>query len=185
MRAKPRWTWLWTGFQKRCGLRARPRHLHLHLHLHLHRHRHRHRQADAAASPRPMPSMRPCSHSCRGSSTTACVAMRPRHLRQRELRDWLRRRNQVVIALHAQKQRIALASPAVRRLMAATIAAESGVAGRTGHAEPTADRQARGCGTDEPRQRTNFAQPPPHPRRSRLCALRCTWPRCRRCAGIR
>ena len=42
---------------------------------------------------------------------------------QRELRDWLRRRGQVVVTLQAQKQQTALTSPAVRQLMARTIAA--------------------------------------------------------------
>lgn len=42
---------------------------------------------------------------------------------QRELRDWLRRRSQVVVVLQAQKQQAAMASPAVRRLSARTIAA--------------------------------------------------------------
>lgn len=42
---------------------------------------------------------------------------------QREMRDWLRRRSQVVILLQAQKQQAAMASPAVRRLAAGTIAA--------------------------------------------------------------
>lgn len=42
---------------------------------------------------------------------------------QRELRDWLRRRGQVVVTLQAQKQQLALTSPAVRQLMARTIAA--------------------------------------------------------------
>lgn len=42
---------------------------------------------------------------------------------QRELRDWLRRRGQVVTALQAQKQQMGLTSPAVRKLMARTIAA--------------------------------------------------------------
>lgn len=42
---------------------------------------------------------------------------------QRELRDWLRRRGQVVITLQAQKQQTALTSPTVRKLMARTIAA--------------------------------------------------------------
>lgn len=42
---------------------------------------------------------------------------------QRELRDWLRRRGQVVITLQAQKQQTAMTSPAVRKLMARTIAA--------------------------------------------------------------
>ena len=42
---------------------------------------------------------------------------------QRELRDWLRRRGQVVVTLQAQKQQTALTSPAVRLLMARTIAA--------------------------------------------------------------
>lgn len=42
---------------------------------------------------------------------------------QRELRDWLRRRGQVVITLQAQKQQAALASPAVRKLIARTVAA--------------------------------------------------------------
>lgn len=42
---------------------------------------------------------------------------------QRELRDWLRRRGQVVTTLQAQKQQAAMASPAVRRLVARTIAA--------------------------------------------------------------
>ncbi|WP_163843565.1 IS110 family transposase, partial [Pseudoxanthomonas sacheonensis] len=41
---------------------------------------------------------------------------------QRELRDWLRRRGQVVATLQAQKQQAALASPTVRQLMARTIA---------------------------------------------------------------
>ena len=42
---------------------------------------------------------------------------------QRELRDWLRRRGQVVATLQAQKQQTALTSSVVRRLMARTIAA--------------------------------------------------------------
>ena len=42
---------------------------------------------------------------------------------QRELRDWLRRRGQVVVTLQAQKQQTALTSPVVRQLMARTIAA--------------------------------------------------------------
>ena len=45
------------------------------------------------------------------------------HPWQRELRDWLRRRGQVVVTLQAQKQQTALTSPAVRQLMARTIAA--------------------------------------------------------------
>ena len=36
---------------------------------------------------------------------------------QRELRDWLRRRGQVVVTLQAQKQQAALTSPTVRQLM--------------------------------------------------------------------
>lgn len=42
---------------------------------------------------------------------------------QRELRDWLRRRGQVVVLLQAQKQQAAMAPPAVRKLAARTIAA--------------------------------------------------------------
>lgn len=42
---------------------------------------------------------------------------------QRELRDWLRRRGQVVVTLQAQKQQAAMASLAVRGLMARTVAA--------------------------------------------------------------
>mgnify|MGYP002662314094 FL=1 len=42
---------------------------------------------------------------------------------QRELRDWLRRRGQVVVILQAQKQQTALTSPAVHLLMTRTIAA--------------------------------------------------------------
>jgi transposase len=42
---------------------------------------------------------------------------------QRELRDWLRRRGQVVVVLQAQKQQAALTSPAVRRLVMRTAAA--------------------------------------------------------------
>ena len=42
---------------------------------------------------------------------------------QRELRDWLRRRGQVVATLQAQKQQTALTSSVVKRLMARTIAA--------------------------------------------------------------
>ena len=42
---------------------------------------------------------------------------------QRELRDWLRRRGQVVVTRQAQRQQTALTSPAVRRMMARTIAA--------------------------------------------------------------
>lgn len=42
---------------------------------------------------------------------------------QRELRDWLRRRGQVVVAMQAQKQQAAMAPPAVRKLSARTIAA--------------------------------------------------------------
>ena len=45
------------------------------------------------------------------------------HPWQRELPDWLRRRGQVVVTLQAQKQQTALTSPAVRQLMARTIAA--------------------------------------------------------------
>lgn len=44
---------------------------------------------------------------------------------QRELRDWLRRRGQVVVALQAQKQQAAMASAAVRALAARTVAALS------------------------------------------------------------
>jgi len=42
---------------------------------------------------------------------------------QRELRDWLRRRGQVVVLLQAQKQQAAMASASVRKLAARTIAA--------------------------------------------------------------
>lgn len=42
---------------------------------------------------------------------------------QRELRDWLRRRGQLVILIQAQKQQAAMACPAVRKLAARTIAA--------------------------------------------------------------
>lgn len=42
---------------------------------------------------------------------------------QRELRDWLRRRGQVVVVLQAQKQQSALTSGAVRKLVARTISA--------------------------------------------------------------
>ncbi|MCF7223878.1 IS110 family transposase [Lysobacter sp. TLK-CK17T] len=42
---------------------------------------------------------------------------------QRELRDWLRRRGQVVTQLQAHKQQVAMASPQVRKLAARTIAA--------------------------------------------------------------
>lgn len=42
---------------------------------------------------------------------------------QRELRDWLRRRGQVVTTLQAQKQQAAMTSPAVRKLIIRTIAA--------------------------------------------------------------
>lgn len=42
---------------------------------------------------------------------------------QRELRDWLRQRGQVVVTLQAQMLQTALKSPAVRQLMACTIAA--------------------------------------------------------------
>lgn len=42
---------------------------------------------------------------------------------QRELRDWLRRRGQVVVLLQAQKQQAAMAPPAVRKLAARTVAA--------------------------------------------------------------
>lgn len=42
---------------------------------------------------------------------------------QRELRDWLRRRGQVVVVLQAQKQQAAMASTAVRALTARTVAA--------------------------------------------------------------
>lgn len=42
---------------------------------------------------------------------------------QRELRDWLRRRGQVVTTLQAHKQQTALTSPAVRQLIARTVAA--------------------------------------------------------------
>src|SRR3546814_14745175 len=42
---------------------------------------------------------------------------------QRELRDWLRRRSQVVIAVQAHKQQAAMAPTAVRALTARTIAA--------------------------------------------------------------
>ncbi|WP_460828432.1 IS110 family transposase, partial [Marilutibacter aestuarii] len=42
---------------------------------------------------------------------------------QRELRDWLRRRAQVVVALQAHKQQAAMAPPAVKKLVARTVAA--------------------------------------------------------------
>ncbi|PBS12813.1 IS110 family transposase [Lysobacteraceae bacterium NML93-0792] len=42
---------------------------------------------------------------------------------QRELRDWLRRRGQVVVLIQAQKQQAALAPSAVRKLVARTTAA--------------------------------------------------------------
>lgn len=42
---------------------------------------------------------------------------------QRELRDWLRRRGQVVVLIQAQKQQAAMAPPAVRKLAARTVAA--------------------------------------------------------------
>lgn len=42
---------------------------------------------------------------------------------QRELRDWLRRRGQVVVLLQAQKQQVAMAPPQVRKLVARTVAA--------------------------------------------------------------
>lgn len=42
---------------------------------------------------------------------------------QRELRDWLRRRGQVVALIQAQKQQAAMAPPAVRKLAACTVAA--------------------------------------------------------------
>lgn len=42
---------------------------------------------------------------------------------QRQLRDWLRRRGQVVVLVQAQKQQAAMAPPAVRKLVARTIAA--------------------------------------------------------------
>lgn len=42
---------------------------------------------------------------------------------QRELRDWLRRRGQVVVLIQAQKQQAAMASTAVRKLVARTTAA--------------------------------------------------------------
>lgn len=42
---------------------------------------------------------------------------------QRELRDWLRRRGQVVVTLQAQKQQAAMTSPMVRKLITRTVAA--------------------------------------------------------------
>jgi transposase len=42
---------------------------------------------------------------------------------QRELRDWLRRRGQVVSTLQAQKQQAAMVPPAIGKLMARTVAA--------------------------------------------------------------
>lgn len=42
---------------------------------------------------------------------------------QRQLRDWLRRRGQLVTTLQAQKQQAAMTSPAVRKLVSRTIAA--------------------------------------------------------------
>lgn len=42
---------------------------------------------------------------------------------QRDLRDWLRRRGQVVTTLQAQKQQAAMASTAVRKLISRTVAA--------------------------------------------------------------
>ena len=45
---------------------------------------------------------------------------------QRELRDWLRRRRQVVALLQTQKQQAAMAPPSVRKLAARTIAALAG-----------------------------------------------------------
>ena len=76
---------------------------------------------------------------------------------QRELRDWLRRRGQVVVTLQAQKQQAASTSQAVRRLMARTIAAlkRELAAGHAGVAEATrhpgsAFVQGHGHGTDLP-----------------------------------
>lgn len=48
---------------------------------------------------------------------------RPPPLWQRELRDWLRRRGQVVLTLQAQKQQADVAPPSVRKLIARTVAA--------------------------------------------------------------
>src|SRR5690606_16480521 len=42
---------------------------------------------------------------------------------QRELRDWLRRRGQVVLLIQGQKQQAAMAPPAVRKLALRTVAA--------------------------------------------------------------
>lgn len=42
---------------------------------------------------------------------------------QRELRDWLRRRGQVVVLLQAQKQQASMAPPEIRKLVARTVAA--------------------------------------------------------------
>lgn len=44
---------------------------------------------------------------------------------QRDLRDWLRRRGQVVVLIQAQKQQAAMAPPAVRKLAERTLAALS------------------------------------------------------------
>ena len=73
---------------------------------------------------------------------------------QRELRDWLRRRGQVVITLQAQRQQTALTSPSVRKLMARTIAAlvrELAAIDRAMHAllkthTPPALRSSKGMG---------------------------------------
>ena len=73
--------------------------------------------------PRPMPLMRPLLARMARLFHARMRRYEAPQPWQRELRDWLRRRGQVVVTLQAQKQQTALTSPAVRRLMALTIAA--------------------------------------------------------------
>lgn len=73
---------------------------------------------------------------------------------QRELRDWLRRRSQVVIAVQAHKQQAAMAPTAVRALTARTIAAlkrelkavEQAIHGLTKQHATPAVRSSKGLG---------------------------------------
>ncbi len=77
-------------------------------------------RARPASWPRPMRSMPACCACLLGLFADRLRRYEAPAPWQRELRDWLRRRGQVVTTLQAQKQQTALTSPAVRKLIART-----------------------------------------------------------------
>ena len=110
---------------------------------------------------------------------------------QRELLDWLRRRGQVVVTLQAHKQQAAMTSPLMRKLMTRTIAGLTGELAAIdrsmqalfkAHTTP-ALHSAKGMGPIF--QATSLALLPELGTLTRRCGSRSTWPRSRRCAGIR